>query len=89
MKCWIFLFRHHVQFDKGARTSPERAWKYEHLQPALKALGLPYRPAGGGGSGEARTSDIFYFFEPMHALVSLRLSYLLASADFQLMKGTT
>lgn len=69
----IPMFRQHVQFDKGTRTSPDRAWKYEHLQPALKALGLACRPAGDGGSGEARTSDFLIFYALFNVYTTFQL----------------
>lgn len=50
LRCQIFnwkesmldvpVFRQPVQVAEGLRTSPDRAWKYEHFHPSLKTLGL-------------------------------------------------
>lgn len=64
----IPMFRHHVQVDRGTRTPPDPAWKYEHL-PAR------FEPAGGGGIGEARTSDNFFFLHFFYALFKVYTTF--------------
>lgn len=36
----IPVFRQPVQVAEGVRTSPDRAWQYDHFHPSLKTLGL-------------------------------------------------